>query len=242
MCWPGVKGFWHNCVKADEPSMNRKILCYGDSNTYGYDPRSYLGGRYPETVRWTALLEQQDWSVFNAGENGRSIPRREREIDAILHMIQQLKPDIVTVMLGSNDVLQSPDLPADECADRMEYFLKTLLERGPSCEYLLIAPPPMTFGAWVNDSKTVEVSRALREYYKVVARRLDIYFADSGTWGIDLTFDGVHFSEAGHLNFARKINQVLKNIKAKTIQEGQVCLADKREKRLQSMTNPERSL
>ena len=23
------------------------LLCYGDSNTYGFDPRSYFGGRYP---------------------------------------------------------------------------------------------------------------------------------------------------------------------------------------------------
>ena len=22
------------------------VICFGDSNTYGYDPRSYLGGRY----------------------------------------------------------------------------------------------------------------------------------------------------------------------------------------------------
>ena len=23
-----------------------KVICYGDSNTYGYDPRGWLGGRY----------------------------------------------------------------------------------------------------------------------------------------------------------------------------------------------------
>ena len=28
--------------------MGQRILCYGDSNTYGYDSRSYLGGRYPK--------------------------------------------------------------------------------------------------------------------------------------------------------------------------------------------------
>ncbi len=38
-------------------TMGRRILCFGDSNTYGYDPRSYLGGRYPASVRWTALLK-----------------------------------------------------------------------------------------------------------------------------------------------------------------------------------------
>ena len=36
-----------------------RLLCFGDSNTYGYDPRSYLGGRYGETVRWPCLLAER---------------------------------------------------------------------------------------------------------------------------------------------------------------------------------------
>ena len=28
------------------------VICFGDSNTYGYDPRSYLGGRYDPDSRW----------------------------------------------------------------------------------------------------------------------------------------------------------------------------------------------
>jgi lysophospholipase L1-like esterase len=189
--------------------MYRKILCYGDSNTFGYDPRSYLGGRYPESIRWTTLLEQQGWIVFNAGENGRSIPRHEWEIESVLQMIYQLEPDIVTIMLGSNDLLQSPSLSAEECASRMDHFLKCLLEKPLPCELLLIAPPPMTFGAWVNDSKTIKVSRDLPRYYQAAADRLGTHFVDSGAWDIDLTFDGVHFSEAGHLTFAKQIIKYL---------------------------------
>ncbi len=62
--------------------MGHRIVCYGDSNTYGYDPRSYLGECYPETVRWTALLSADGWTVIYEGEHGRSIPRLEREIEA----------------------------------------------------------------------------------------------------------------------------------------------------------------
>ena len=53
-----------------------KLFCFGDSNTYGYDPRSPLGERYPAAYRWVDLLaEKLDCSVVNAGENGREIPR-----------------------------------------------------------------------------------------------------------------------------------------------------------------------
>lgn len=33
-----------------------KIVCFGDSNTYGYDPRSWLGGRYDVDSRWVDIL------------------------------------------------------------------------------------------------------------------------------------------------------------------------------------------
>ena len=29
----------------------KRILCFGDSNTYGYDPRSCFGPQYPVNVR-----------------------------------------------------------------------------------------------------------------------------------------------------------------------------------------------
>ena len=34
-------------------------------------------------------------------------------------------------------------------------------------------------------------------------------FADAGEWDIELTFDGVHFSEEGHKSFAQKLNELL---------------------------------
>ena len=52
-----------------------RVICYGDSNTYGYDPRSYIGGRYPASNPWVDLLaEKTGWEVMNRGLNGREIP------------------------------------------------------------------------------------------------------------------------------------------------------------------------
>ena len=53
------------------------VLCYGDSNTYGFDPRSWLGERYPADVRWTGLLARKTgWTILEEGQNGRQIPAR----------------------------------------------------------------------------------------------------------------------------------------------------------------------
>ena len=58
--------------------MAHKILCFGDSNTYGYDPRSCLGGRYPDSVRWTALLEAAGW------DGALSVAERDRLSEAFI--------------------------------------------------------------------------------------------------------------------------------------------------------------
>ena len=149
--------------------MCRRLLCYGDSNTYGYDPRSYLGGRYPDSVRWTALLRQYGWQVCDRGENGRSIPSSDREISMTVQSLCRMDVDILTVMLGSNDLLQMPSPSAEECAERMERFLTTLLHEDgwdKSRNILLIAPPPMALGAWVQDEETTAASHRLAECYK----------------------------------------------------------------------------
>ena len=195
--------------------MCRWLLCYGDSNTYGYDPRSYLGGRYPESIRWTALLKGCGWKVHNAGENGQSIPRSDREIDIAVQALCHIDADILTVMLGSNDLLQATRPSAKECAERMERFLTALLNADgwdKSRKILLVAPPPMALGAWVHDEEIIAVSRNLAECYANTAQLLRIDFADAGAWDVGLSYDGVHFSEKGHLAFTRGMQAVLNNL------------------------------
>ena len=188
--------------------MCRRLLCYGDSNTYGYDPRSYLGGRYPQAIRWTGLLNAEGWKVINKGENGRSIPKSSRAIDAAVQSVCGTEADILAVMLGSNDLLQGST--AEVCGERMERFLKAILARGQGyLKILLIAPPQMEPGAWVSGPRTVEESRKLAGHFEAIAHRLGVAFADAGVWSVGLAYDGVHFSEEGHLAFSRGIQKAL---------------------------------
>ena len=191
--------------------MNNRVMCYGDSNTYGYDPRSYLGGRYPESVRWTSLLKAEGLGIINEGENGRSIPRLDVEIKAIVQAVRQTAPEVLVVMLGTNDLLQRPGLAAEICAQRMKNFLSALLTEAPAgSKVLLITPPPVEPGTWVPDPALIQESRQLADCYETLAKDLGIHFADAGKWNVELTFDGVHFSEAGHRAFAKNILEILR--------------------------------
>lgn len=55
----------------------KKLIFFGDSNTYGYDPRGFLGGRYPEDMIWTSIVQKalsNEYEVINEGQNGRPLP------------------------------------------------------------------------------------------------------------------------------------------------------------------------
>ena len=104
-------------------------------------------------------------------------------------------------MLGTNDLLQGNSVEA--VAGRMETFLKHIPPE--KIRILLISPPPMKLGEWVPSQALVEDSGALCREYKALAWRLDVDFADTASWNVPLTFDGVHFTEEGHHVFAKEL-------------------------------------
>lgn len=175
------------------------IYCYGASNTYGYDPRSYLGSRYPAGQRWTDILSRTLGHEFrNAGMNGRKIPRRSIEYPAI-----PPETDLFAVMLGTNEMLQG--VSAAEAAEYMAAFLREL--DLPKDKILIIAPPVLKSGEWVSDLSMAAESARLGTELARVAQRLGTLFADGTAWDIPLTFDGVHFSAEGHAAFAEALGK-----------------------------------
>ena len=176
-----------------------RVLCYGDSNTYGYDPRGYLADRYPAKSRWVDILASKTgWAFQNEGQNGRDIPGSLFRYQRAAELLSENPPDVFLVMLGTNDLLQG--VSAEEISSRMESFLRYIQ---PMCKRIvLLAPPPMKRGAWVTEDSLIAESVKLAGQYQCLSKRLGIFFADAGQWGIPLAFDGVHFSEAGNRAFA----------------------------------------
>ena len=173
-----------------------KVVRFGDSNTYGYDPRGYFGGQYDHP--WPEILsEELGCTVLNWGENGREIPARAVDFPA--------DTDLLVIMLGTNDLLQF--CTPEAACEKMKLFLESLtLDRD---KILLIAPPPMKFGEWVLDQKLIDNSITLAGYYKALAERLHVQFADAGTWNITMVYDGVHLTEEGHRAFAQGLIEYL---------------------------------
>ena len=104
--------------------MSKTVLCYGDSNTYGYIPET--GMRYPKEIRYPGklqLLLGDDYLVIEEGCNGRTTIHDDPEdgwkngLDYLKPCLNSHKPvDIVILMLGSNDLKDTFHLSAEEIA------------------------------------------------------------------------------------------------------------------------------
>ena len=175
------------------------IICFGDSNTYGYDPRGYFGGRYDGDSRWVDILASETgWTVSNMGENGREIPSAAPVLPE--------DTDLLIIMLGTNDLLQGRS--PEQAAEKLNRFLSGIsLDRN---KILLIAPPPVQLGAWVPNQQLIDDSRTFAQLCQTLAEHLGIRFADAGKWDIPLAYDGVHFTEQGHKTFAAELLEELK--------------------------------
>ncbi len=196
--------------------MMKTILCYGDSNTYGYDPGDLMGLRYPPDQIWTGLLQQRlgdEWTVLNRGMNGRQLPFLEYEGKDVLDMLTGLgKEDLFLIMLGTNDLLLDPLPRAAKAVTKMEKLLKFVTENKEkglvTCNVTLIIP--VLIGKTLDRSGDYHrESLVMAAAFMVLAEKYGIRAVDASGWGVELSYDQVHFSLKGHRIFAERLAEEL---------------------------------
>ena len=171
--------------------MAGTIICYGDSNTFGYDSRMGTEGRFPKEIRWTGILDDRtEYKVKNHGICGRCIPETTGQMDFICKQIKswakKAAPIWLFLMLGTNDILNAAE-PSEVSEGKIELCL--------------LVPPVMKRGSWVSDDRIVEESQKLGSLYEILAEQLGIKCINCGKWELSLLYDGVHLSEEGHAEF-----------------------------------------
>ncbi len=203
-----------------------KIVCYGDSNTYGYDPRLGGNGRLAKYERWTGILDGVDGlDIVNEGMCGRCIPASLAEYRSLAGLLERsADADMLMIMLGTNDLFMTREATARKIADRMRAVFAnvpalTKLARTPGRRVLLICPPAPSDRVIFYQMVGISMEQTAGEAAKImsglpgelrrVAEENGVEFADATAWGITTMFDGLHFSEAGHKKFAGEILAVI---------------------------------
>jgi len=204
----------------------KTILCYGDSNTWGYVPTTDT--RYPRDVRWPGALQNllgQGFDVISEGLCGRTLvaedPKKPHRtgITHLKAILESADPvDLIIVMLGTNDIKSTYNLSAQQIAAHLEQTIELIrdpkneVEKVP--EILIICPSPVLIPANGNldprMQRGVEISRELPALYKNVAEKYACQFMNAGDFVSFGLIDGYHFDAESHLKLATAIrDQIL---------------------------------
>lgn len=211
--------------------MKKRILCFGDSNTYGYDPR---GGRYDEETRWPMRLTKvlgEDYTVVEEGFNGRTCVYDDPIEGGYKSGAAYLPPclmshnplDLVIIMLGTNDAKRRFGLTPMTIGEGMMQLVRLtrlygMDANGNPPKVLIVAPAPVldmlmsTRLAECLGEQAIEVTRGLAAEYARIARLLRCEFLDAAEWAEVSKLDAVHLTREGHIGLAdglaRKIQQI----------------------------------
>ena len=190
-----------------------EVLCYGDSNTWGYDPRTR--GRYPRDVRWTGVLRAclgEGYHVIEEGLNGRTtvwddpIEGHKNGRAYLVPCLETHRPlDLVIIMLGTNDLKVRFSLSAYDIANGARVLAREVLAStagrdGRAPAMLLVAPPPtarLTEFAQMFAGAGERSALFSREYRRV-AEELGCHYLDAGAVVCSCEQDGIHLEPGAH--------------------------------------------
>ena len=194
------------------------VLCYGDSNTWGYEASTQE--RLARWDRWPGVLQRElgdQVHVIEEGQNGRTtvfdVPF-ESDRNGLTYLPVSLQThaplDCVIVDLGTNDLFL-PGVNAYHAAQGALKLAEVILssDAGPAGAppaVMVVVPPPFAaMGEWdVNQSPGAEresqrLSRAFRDAVVLAAQEgVDVPLLDLREHVASSPHDGIHFEADGH--------------------------------------------
>jgi lysophospholipase L1-like esterase len=183
----------------------RTIVCFGDSNTWGYVPGTDAE-RFPREVRWPGRLQAalgSGYDVIAEGLNGRTaavespVEDGRNGLPYFLPCLRSHQPvDLVVIFLGTNDVNFLNDEYVARSVGRLVKLARTS-ETGPqrsAPQVLVVCPPP------IGD-------RALGDAFAEVCEYLGCPLLDLGTVTRYSDADLEHLDAAGHAAVAAAVEE-----------------------------------
>ncbi len=202
----------------------KKILCFGDSNTYGYIPGS--GARYGDDARWSGLLCQMlkdKYEIIEAGCNNRTgFCENQAGIKEtgfkILPLYLAKKPDCVVLAIGINDLQTEYNISFYEIKTGLEKMIDAIKKELPDAKIILLCPAEISnalFNSYFStmfDKSSIEKSKHLPAIYKNVAKDKNCKFIDLNKIAKVSDKDGLHYEAEEHKKIAQAIYTELENL------------------------------
>lgn len=206
----------------------KNILCFGDSNTYGYNPEN--GGRYDKYLRWTGILQEllkENYNIIEEGYNPRTVIFKDYSdykscaIDYLPDCLEKYsKMDLIIIMLGLNDFQTIFHASVDAVLRGIETLINIIRSSQYQTEskILLLAPANIgqnvdksIFGCLFNHTsarKTHEFSQKL----KSLAQIKNCEFLDLNRIIRTCSEDSVHLKSDAHKKIAGTLSVLIPQI------------------------------
>lgn len=199
-----------------------RILCLGDSLTdcgrlFDSPP---LGNGYVSLLDMYLKLQKKNIEVINCGVDGFTL---QRLIENVSSRYLPLKPDMITILIGINDLAlmmntNRTEAQKSEMLHRFYLQYRQLLQSlSVSCRQLILIEPflfsyPQEYLTWMPYLKQMifHIRSLADEYHLPVLSMQETYLNMTEEKGIaDLTSDGVHLTSYGHKLLAEALLPVL---------------------------------
>ena len=196
------------------------ILCFGDSNTYGYRPDG--SGRFDADTRWTGLLQKKlgtNDRIIEEGLCGRTtvfsdeLREGRRGLDTIGILLESHAPvDLLILMLGTNDCKSHYRASASLISKGLDQVIRKARQNASQHFDLLVISPihlghgvgEPDFDPEFNENSEV-VSRNLAAEYRKVALQNHAAFLNAADYALPSITDREHLDEKGHAAMADAI-------------------------------------
>ena len=211
--------------------MQKRILCFGDSNTWGYIP---TGGRYDEHTRWPMRLQDVlggEYRVIEEGFNGRTCVFDDPVEGGFKSGVQYLPPclmshnplDVVAIMLGTNDTKVRFGMTPMTIGQSMMQLVRTakqyaVNEAGEVSHIVIVAPPRIldnlmqTRHAECFGEQAIGVSAGLGRELRRISKLMRCDFFDAAPHAEVSPLDAVHMTANGHLKLAEAMADKIRAI------------------------------
>lgn len=202
----------------------KNILCYGDSNTFGFNPKD--NSRYDDNTRWTSVLQKnldEEYTVINEG-----IPNRTGfadNPDGILFSAQKHFPEtilkfdnlyILILAIGTNDLMAKYNITFDEIKQGLNNLIKIAKEKTNN---IIIIPPTILnenvlngFFSSMFDKTSIIKSGEIEKIFKQITLENQCRYFDINKIVKPSSIDGLHYDKISHKIIADKLTEVIKEI------------------------------
>jgi lysophospholipase L1-like esterase len=205
----------------------KSILCYGDSNTFGYNPVTQ--DRFERNTRWPGVLRQalgEGFEVIEEGLGGRTtvwddpIEGHKNGLTYLIPCLDSHRPlEVVVILLGTNDLKKRFSLSAFDIAEGARVLVNAAQRSGAGVggqapAVLLLAPPPtttLTYFAEMFEGAS-EKSLKFAAHYRRVAEEMRCGFLDLGTVIVSSPLDGIHFEAGEHRKLGQAVARKVKEM------------------------------